>query len=201
MAPIRFEAEQRANEQQRSGGRPGLGTTGGGILDGVFGLSAIVARKGFWQAIVKQAGGFQNAQRDARCFLSVSILLEAPGDQRVVMRPDCPHVIADRVVGAFTFGHGPHTPTREELFAHQVRNDTVGSFRLDDAAPQKVTDVGSERVDLALAPIETEREKSALGQPEILVEAALELRCLALQLLCPGGVVPDLASEPSRAAL
>ena len=43
-----------------------------------------------------------------------------------------------------------------------------------DAAPEQVADVRGERVDLALVPVERQREEAALRDPEVVVEAPLE---------------------------
>src|SRR4029078_11347586 len=50
-------------------------------------------------------------------------------------------------------------------------------------------------VDLLALVVQGEREVLAILDPEVAVEAALEIGCLPLQLVGIGGVLPDLARE------
>ena len=61
--------------------------------------------------------------------------------------------------------------------------------------------VRGERVDLRAVGVERDGEVPSLGDPEVAVEAALEIRRLLLQLVRERGVLPDLAREPSSAHL
>src|SRR5215831_982851 len=58
-----------------------------------------------------------------------------------------------------------------------------------------MADVRRQRVDLALLPVQPEGEEPALPDPEIPVEAALQISGLGFQLLGPGGGAPHLAGE------
>src|SRR5450756_3002775 len=61
--------------------------------------------------------------------------------------------------------------------------DRRGLVHVDDAGPQTVTQVGGQGVDRALVGIERDGEIAAVGQPEGLVEAALERRRLVAPVL------------------
>ena len=77
-------------------------------------------------------------------------------------------------------------------------------FRLrlvDDAAPQQVAVVRGQRVDLAAVGVEREREVLAVLDPEVAVEAALEVGRLALEPVGERRVLPDLAGEARAADL
>ena len=67
----------------------------------------------------------------------------------------------------------------------RCRTQRAALSRVGDAAPQQVADVRGQRVDLALLAVERQREEAALGDPEVVVEAPLELRGLALELRRP----------------
>ena len=117
---------------------------------------------------------------------AVAVAPQAPGDDRVVVRPHRADVVADRIVRALARGHRPHAPAREQRRRPSgARTHALGLVLVGDAAPQQVPDVRGERVDLALLPSSASAKKLALRHPEVLVEARLELRGLALQLLGP----------------
>src|SRR5678815_1461676 len=72
---------------------------------------------------------------------------------------------------------------------------------IGDTAPQKVTDVRGQRVDLALVSIEAEGKEAAILEPEILVEAPLERGGVGLESCCPFRIVPELARQAGRPQL
>src|SRR5580692_7107995 len=75
-------------------------------------------------------------------------------------------------------------------------------FRLVDyPAPQQVAVVGSQRIYLAAVVVEGYREVLAVLDPEVAVEAPLEIRGLLLQMLGERRVLPDLAGEAGTAHL
>src|SRR5262245_13744555 len=70
-----------------------------------------------------------------------------------------------------------------------------------DAAPQEMADVRRKRIDLAFLTVETEREEFAVRQPEVAVEALLQVLGLAFEFARPFRVAPDEARQPRGAAL
>src|SRR6266536_3779886 len=72
---------------------------------------------------------------------------------------------------------------------------------VDDAAPEQVSDVRAERIDLLAVAIQRQSEVLAVRDPEISVEASLELSSLLLELRRELWVLPDLAREPRGAPL
>ena len=72
---------------------------------------------------------------------------------------------------------------------------------VDDAAPEQVAVVRGERVDLLALRVESQREVLVVLDPEIAVEAALELRGLLLELVGERRVLPHLARQPRAAHL
>ena len=67
-------------------------------------------------------------------------------------------------------------PAGEQLRRHEPASDrrrlvTVG----DDAGPQTVPHVRRDRIDRALVPVERDRERLPVGEPEVLLEACLEV--------------------------
>src|SRR4029453_11030640 len=109
--------------------------------------------------------------------------------------------IADRVVPAFALREGAHTPAGEETWAEEMARDRLRLRLFDDAAPKQVADVRAERVDLLAVAVQRQSEVLALGDPEISVEAALELSSLLLELRRELWVLPDLARKPRGADL
>ena len=72
---------------------------------------------------------------------------------------------------------------------------------VDDAAPEQVTDVRGQGVDLAAVDVQGEGVVLAVVDPEVAVEAPLECRSLLLELVRVGGIAPDLARQPRAAHL
>src|SRR5262250_1589101 len=64
-----------------------------------------------------------------------------------------------------------------------------------------MADVRRERIDLLLVSVEREGEEPALGDPEVLVEAALQVRGLLLETRREIGILPDLARQAGAAHL
>ena len=79
--------------------------------------------------------------------------------------------------------------------------DRLGLRLVDDAAPEQVPVVRGERVDLVPVRVEREREVLAIVDPEVAVEAALEVGGLLLQPVGERRVLPDLAGQPCAAHL
>jgi len=72
---------------------------------------------------------------------------------------------------------------------------------VDDAAPEQVADVRAQRVDLVAVRVQRECEVAVGLDPEVAVEAALEVGRLLLELVGELRIVPDLAREPGAASL
>ena len=83
----------------------------------------------------------------------------------------------------------------------RCRTTRLGLVLVDDAAPQQVADVRSERVDLGAVGVEGEREVLAVFDPEVAVEAALQVGGLLFEPLGVGRVLPDLARQAGAAHL
>ena len=113
-----------------------------------------------------------------------------------------PEVVADRVVAAPRPRPGSGCPS-PEYSRGPIRwpDDGLRLGRVDDAAPQEVADVRGERVDLGAVRVEGEREVLPLGDPEVAVEAALEVGRLGLELVGVGRVLPDEPGEARAAHL
>ena len=63
-----------------------------------------IATKGFREPSVEEFGGIEDAGGDPGRLRLESVPPQAPGDERVVERPDRSDVIADRVEATFAFG-------------------------------------------------------------------------------------------------
>ena len=79
----------------------------------------------------------------------IAIASKPHRDKRVVVWPDRPDMIANRVITALAFGHGAYSPTRIELGAHQVAHNRLRLVLLDNATPEQVPDVGGQRINLS----------------------------------------------------
>ena len=127
---------------------------------------------------------------------------QAPGAEGRVVGPDRAVVVRERVVGGVPGRHRADPPARPELLAHQPARDRIDALRRDDPAPEQMADVRAERVDALLLAVERKRVvAAAVLDPELLVEAALQLGRLRLE---PDGeriVPPDGARELGRPQL
>src|SRR5262249_50992815 len=150
---------------------------------------------------VEEVGGREDAGRDPSGLLLEAVAPQAPRDERVVEGPDGADVIADRVVAPFTFGERSHAPAREEAWAEEMVCDRLRLRLVDDAAPEQVADVRAEHVDLLSLAVESQSEVLAVRDPEIPVEAALEVGRLLLELGGELRVLPDLPGKPRSADL
>src|SRR5207253_5818888 len=80
--------------------------------------------------------------------------------------------------------------------------DTCGSVpRVGNATPEQVADVRGDGVDLAAVAIDGERERLAIWEPEVAIEANLQVRRLALQALGKSRVIPEGARQAGDADL
>ena len=197
----RLEPEHRAQEQQRRARRPGLRAAGGRVLHRVLRQLPRVAAERLRQAAVEELGGVEDAGGDARRLLLEAVAAQAPGDEGAVEGPHRADVVADRVVARLAHGQRPHAPARVHRRRHEVPGHGLGLRLVDDAAPEQVAVVGGEGVDLAAVGLEGEREVLPVRDPEVAVEAALEVRRLLLELVGERRVVPDLARQPGAAHL
>ena len=117
------------------------------------------------------------------------------------MRPDRAEVVADRVVGDLVARHRAHAPAREEPRTEEVPRDRLGLVLVDDPAPEQMADVGRDRVHRPLLAVECKREAVDPLDPEVAVEALLQLVRLPLQPCGQFRIAPDLAREPRAASL
>ena len=102
------------SKQERRAGRPGLRAARGRVLDRVLRHRPRVAAERLGQAAVEELGGVEDAGGDLRRLLLEAVAAQAPGDERVVERPDGADVVADRVVAALALGQRAHAPAGEE---------------------------------------------------------------------------------------
>jgi hypothetical protein len=193
---LRLEPEHRPQEQQRRPGRPGLRAAGGRVLHRVHRLGALVAAESLGQATVEELGGIEDSCRDHRGLVLESVPAQPPGDKRVVERPDRADVVADRVVASFALGQRAHPPTGEEPRPEQIPRDGLRLRLVDDAAPEEMAVVRGERVDLPPVGVEREREVFAVLDPEVSVEAPLQISRFLLEPVGESRVLPD---EPCQA--
>ena len=201
VAPDRLEPEHRAQEQQRRARRPRLRAARGRVLHRVLRLLPRVAAERLGQAAVEELGRVEDARRDLRRLVLEAVAPEAPGDERVVERPDGADVVADRVVPALALGERANAPAGEEPRPEEVAGDGLRLRLVDDAAPEQVAVVRREAVDLAPLLVQREREVLAVLDPEVAVEAALEVGGILLERVGELRVLPDLAREAGAAHL
>ncbi len=93
-------------------------------------------------------------------------------DDRRIVRPHGAHVVSNRIVCGIAFSHGAHSPAGEQAIARQMLGQRWGLILIDDAAPEKMSDVGAEGIDSLLFPIESKRKVTAVRKPEVLGEPA-----------------------------
>jgi hypothetical protein len=110
-------------------------------------------------------------------------------------------VIDERVVRTFADRHRAHPPAGPEVVAHEQARDGLLALLRDDATPEEMPEVGGQRVDRALVPVEPEGVEAALLDPERRVEAASELGCVTLELVGQTLVPPDSAGDLGQAQL
>ena len=92
-------------------------------------------------------------------------------------------MVADRVVAAFALGHRPDSPAGAESWAEQVTGDCPRLRLVDDAAPEQVADVRGERIDLVAILVQRQREVLTVLDPEVAVEATLQICRLPFELV------------------
>src|SRR5262249_13654510 len=150
------------------------GAAGRGILDGEAGTRARISRKGLGESPMKIGSRLEDAHGDASGLVLVTTTSEPKCDDRVVVGPDCAHVVANRVVSAIALGHRPPAPAGEEPFAHQMPHASGNLVVVDNSAPEEVSDVRRQRIDPALFSVESECKILAIWKPEIAIEPFLE---------------------------
>src|SRR5262249_40645129 len=143
--------------------------------------------------------GFKNTGNNLRRFFPESVARESGGNEAAVVRPDRPVVVLDGIVAAFALGHRSYAPAGEHLGSHKVVANGGGLVVIHDAAPQQLADVGAKAVHLPFGAVESKGEEFPVGNPEVFVEPALELRCLRFQLGRQLLVLPYVARQTSAA--
>src|SRR5581483_6311624 len=88
----------------------------------------------------------------------------------------------------------------EEPLAEQVLDAGGRLVLVGDAAPEQVPDVRRQGVDLPLLAVERKRVVTAVLEPERLVEAALQVVRLALELRAEPRIAPHAVREPCAAS-
>jgi hypothetical protein len=74
-------------------------------------------------------------------------------------------------------------------------DDEIGLVLVHDATPQQVADVRGQAVHGPLVAVQRQRKVLPVGEPEVGVEAPLELRRFALEPVGQLRVVPDLSRQ------
>ena len=118
---------------------------------------------------VRRCGEDRGGDRARRFVVSVSS--EAGGDQRVVVRPDRPCVVAEWVVAGLVRNKGPDAPAGIELVVEQSLRGRGRLAVVEDSRPQQVTDVGCQAVDLLFVAVQGEGVVAARGDPEVAAKA------------------------------
>ena len=126
------------------------------------------------QATLEVGGRLKHAHGDSCCLLTITVAPEPHGDKRVVVWPDRPEMIANRVVATLAFCHGAYAPARIQVRAHQVAHNSLRLVLLDDATPEQVPNVRGQRIHLAPVAIDGEREKLTICKPEVPVKPPLQ---------------------------
>ena len=197
----RLQPQHGAQQEQRGSCRPGLRAARGRILDRVLGHATLVAAERLRESALEELRGVEDPGRDLGRLLLEAVVSKAPGDERAVERPDGPDVVADRVVAPLALGQRPDAPAGEEPRPEQVTGDCLRLRLVDDAAPEQVAVVRRQRVDLVAFRVERQREVLAVRDPEVAVEAPLEVGRLPLQLVGVSRVLPDAPRQPGAAHL
>ena len=94
-----------------------------------------------------------------------------------------------------------NAPAGEEPRSQELCRDRLGFGLVDDAAPEQVAVVRGQRVDLVALRVEREGEVLAVRDPEVAVEAALEVGGLLLEPVGERRVLPDEARQAGAAHL
>src|SRR5262245_31906655 len=197
----RLEPEHRPQQEKRRASRPRLRAARGWVLHRVLCLPSLVTAERLRQTAVEELSRVQDPGRDRRRFVLEAVPPQAPGDERVVERPDSPDVVADRVEARLALGQRAHAPAGEEPRPHQMPDDRLRLRLVDDPAPEQMAVVRRERVDLLAVEVQGEREVLVVLDPEVAVEATLEIGGLPLKLVGELRIVPDAPRKPSRTHL
>src|SRR5579883_3265289 len=123
------------------------------------------------------ADRIKEAGHDALEMLLLAVALEPHGNQRVIMRPDRPNVIAHRVKAHFALGKCADTPAGEHVRLHEALRDLVGTHRIGNPAPESVPGIGADDPGLMLAPIKGQAVKAFVLHPERLFEGIAKPAC------------------------
>src|SRR5262252_10894721 len=111
----------------------------------------------------------------------VAVAAHTGGDDRVVVGPDRPVVIAHRVEAGGMGRERTDAPAREHVRRHEPGHDLLSSTRIHDAGPQTVARVAGDRLDLALVAVEGLGVKTRLRHPVAVLEPAAQLIGLSLE--------------------
>src|SRR5256884_4533091 len=176
----RLQAKYCAQQQERCPASPGLWATRGGVFHRELRQLTGIPCERLRQATLEVGGRLKHAHGDSCCLLTITVAPEPHGDKRVVVWPDRPEMIANRVVATLAFCHGAYAPPRIQVRAHQVAHNSLRLVLLDDATPEQVPNVGGQRIHLAPVAIDGEREKLTVFEPEVPVEPVLQFCCFLL---------------------
>src|SRR5512133_293347 len=153
---VRHEPEQELKQQHGRTGRPGLRSGRRRIGDGEPSLGPRQTGEDLRQLVIEMPRRRKHLANDAVRLGPTAGARKTPSDQRVVMGPDRSVVVRERVEATIARRHRPYAPARPEPVSHELVDDRVDALGGDDPAPQQVPDVGAERVDRILLPVERE---------------------------------------------
>src|SRR5205814_2731059 len=143
----------------------------------------------------------QDARSDSSRLLPVAVTGQAGRDDRVVVRPNGPEVIADRVVTALPFGHRAHAPAGPQAIPHHQLDAASCLVLVGDSAPEQVADVRGDRVDEPAVAVDGQGETAAIIHPVVAVETRFQVGGRLLEPVREVGIVPDPTGETSASLL
>src|SRR5256714_5606291 len=120
-----LQAKYCAQQQERRSAGPGLWATRGGVFHRELRQLTGIAGERLRQATLEVAGRLKHAHGDSCCLLTITVAPEPHGDKGVVVWPDRPEMIANRVVAPLAFRHGADAPPRIQLRTHQVVHNSL----------------------------------------------------------------------------
>src|SRR5438094_3318701 len=141
------------------------------------------------QAVVHEgARRLRDVARHAGGLGGEAVSLEAESDDAVVVRPDRPALIRERVVGRVACRERPDAPSAPEVGLEEALYHARGALGARDAAPQAVADVGGDRPHGLLLGVERERIEPEVLAPEPGFEGGAQSTGLAAQRDRPLGL-------------
>src|SRR5436853_6364147 len=137
-------------------------------------------------------GGVEDALRDLRGLGIEAIAPEAARDHRVVVWPDAPVLVAERVVADVVRRERSYAPTRPHVVREEAPDHTLGAVPRHDPRLKEMARVRGDGPDLPLGAVEPQRVGPLLLPPEMLVDPVEQHPGFAPQPLGVLGPAEDL---------